>query len=413
MARDAFPAVFTPIEAAHQLRAWAPGGSFAARFHPLNSECAEAVAEDPDLRIFASPNTPFITSSAGHGAQVAADELPELLIVSASLAHNARGKSSEDREGFLEEVAATFYAFRRLIAGEEVTALTLLAFDGLSLRDGAQVETPWGLLRPATEIDAATAPMNLTPTVVLVIERPCRLIVGEDFDPDGLTAFRAEIGRATELLRLAALLGIEREDRITLGHVWSTDVEPVLLSGFGFGSPRGTRAHRAMFFPPGAYVETGGDPLTEDEEGVLQEWAELVERHHDPAIDIAVGRTLTALLERDEPQDALIDAVVALENLFGHGEDSEVTFRVTTAAALLLEPDPTKRAELRSKLSKVYTARSKVIHGASTGSLQIPERKEEAIEAAIGSLRALFSERPHLIADKERGIRLILGTADA
>jgi hypothetical protein len=168
-----------------------------------------------------------------------------------------------------------------------------------------------------------------------------------------------------------------------------------------------------MFFRHGGPARTGGEPLTEEEERQLDEWATLVERHYDPVIEIAVRRTITAILERNEPPDALIDAVIALENLFGHGGTTEVIFRVTAAVAHLLEPDPTERAAFRSKLGKVYDARSKVIHGAAiTAKVKLPERKEEAIEAAIGSLRALFAERPHLISDTERGMRLILGTTD-
>jgi Apea-like HEPN len=124
-------------------------------------------------------------------------------------------------------------------------------------------------------------------------------------------------------------------------------------------------------------------------------------------------RTISALLEREEAQDALIDAVIALENLFGSANATgEVVFRVTTAAAHLLEPDPAKRTAKRKKLSKIYDARSKVIHGVTiTKRMKLPERKEEAIEAAVGSLRAFCAERPHLIADRDRGLRLILGTA--
>jgi hypothetical protein len=89
-----------------------------------------------------------------------------------------------------------------------------------------------------------------------------------------------------------------------------------------------------------------------------------------------------------------------------------VGFRVTAAAAHLLEPDPASRAELKSKLSKVYDARSKVIHGASLTGRVLSQRREEAIDAAVDSLRAFFLERPHLIADPDRGMRLILGTSD-
>ena len=374
----------------------------------------EALRDDPQLKIFAPPNEPFITSSSGHGSLFQTGQLPGLLIASASLAHDAKGTSTEDLEGFLDEVEETLQAFRRLIAGEEVTAITLVTFDGLTLRSGSRVETPWGWLRAATEMEAAQTPMNVVPTVALVIERPTRFVIGEEFDHDAFKEVARRARAPIELLPLAALLGIERDDRIILGEVWSTQIEPALLSGYGVASPRGPRARHAMFFRHGAPARTGGEALAEEEERELQEWATLVERHYDPAIEVATTRTISALLERDAPQDALIDAVIALENLFGSADATgEVVFRVTTAAAHLLEPDPAKRTEQRRKLSKIYNARSKVLHGVVlTEKLKLSERKEEAIEAAVGSLRALFAERPHLIADRDRGLRLILGTAD-
>ena len=417
MAGDGFPSVFTPDEeyaevAAAMGRAWMPGGSFKAAEHPLHPEFMDALAEDPVLDIFAPPNEPFILSSVGQGQLIETGNLPGLLIASAAFTHDAKGKSTEDRDGFLEEVAQTLQAFRQLIAGEEVMALTLVAFDGLTLRSGTRVETPWGLLRAATEIEAATTPANVIPTVVLAIERPAHFTIGEEFGPDGVDeTIQERVRRAAELLPLAALLGIEREDRVSLGAVWWTHDEPTFRSGFQFWAPTGPRARRAMFFR-GTVANTGGEGLTEAEERRLHEWAILLDRHYDPAIEVAARRTISALLERDAPHDALIDAVIALESLFGHGGTTEVGFRVTAAAALLLEPDSANRAELRSKLGNIYDARSKVIHGSALTDTVVSQRRDEAIDTAIKSLRALFSERPHLIADRDRGMRLILGTAD-
>jgi hypothetical protein len=260
-------------------------------------------------------------------------------------------------------------------------------------------------------------PGGLVPTAILIITRPVRFEVGEprrdlDFDFEGVQAVQAKIDRAVEL-PLAALLGTERADYVLPGLVWSTNVEPVLVpSGYQIPYVTGPRARLMMFhrFP---MARSGGEALTEEEESRLHDWAELVERHYDSAIRIAVQRTIGALLERTDAQDSLIDAVIALENLFGHGDTSEVTFRVTAALTLLLEPDPLKRPALRRELTEVYRARSKVIHGSTiTGKISLNELKERAITTAVESLRMLFVERPHLIPDRDRGIRLILRTVD-
>jgi hypothetical protein len=110
-------------------------------------------------------------------------------------------------------------------------------------------------------------------------------------------------------------------------------------------------------------------------------------------------------------EDALIDAVIAWENLFGAGGRSETVFRVTGALAILLEPVPSARPARRSELAKIYDLRSRVMHGSEVNPGEVYKRKDQAIDVAIEALRRLFGERPALIADSERAMSLLLGTA--
>lgn len=126
--------------------------------------------------------------------------------------------------------------------------------------------------------------------------------------------------------------------------------------------------------PGSEYVGGATDPslaeppapahLTEEQADGLVAWAERVARFYHPSIAVAMRRTLSAVAERrSSAEDTLRDAVIEWENLFGTGGTSEMTFRVTTALALLLDPDPASRPALRKELSKVYDLRSKVAHG--------------------------------------------------
>ena len=182
MAEDAHRSVFTsdpqePVESAI-LRGytWLPGGAFRAREHASHSAFYEALASDPELRIFAPPREPFIGSSSGHGMMVQRDSLPGLVIASASATIVARGASTKDRDVYVAEVEATLAAFRRLVAGEEGEALTVIAFDGLSLAPDARLETPWGKLRAASEIEAggigSAVPPAVTSPGIDVIRKP-------------------------------------------------------------------------------------------------------------------------------------------------------------------------------------------------------------------------------------------------
>ena len=153
--------------------------------------------------------------------------------------------------------------------------------------------------------------------------------------------------------------------------------------------------------------------LAENDLPSITLWAERVDRHDHPSIHIAVSRTVSAAGERDRPDDGLIDAVIAWENLFGHGGTTEVGFRVTSALTLLVERNVDRREEQRRELQRLYDARSKIVHGAEIGGrLNLNEAWEKAVEVAVEALRILFGTRPALIANRERGLRLILGLPD-
>lgn len=148
--------------------------------------------------------------------------------------------------------------------------------------------------------------------------------------------------------------------------------------------------------------------LSTDEQQQLAEWCALVDTHHHPSLDVAIRRGLSAVRDRIDTEDALIDAVIAMESLFGHGGETEVTFRVTSAIAILLEDESEARAAFRSRLGKIYKSRSKVVHGGTSDSSRLHEHKEEAIAVMLRCFRALFASAPHLLADRDRGMRLIL-----
>ena len=85
---------------------------------------------------------------------------------------------------------------------------------------------------------------------------------------------------------------------------------------------------------------------------------------------------------------SLIDALIAWENLVG--TTSEVTFRVTVALAKPLEPDPTKRRDLRKELAKIYDIRSRVVHGATVEASVIDKACSDAIDIAVCALHICY-----------------------
>ena len=164
-------------------------------------------------------------------------------------------------------------------------------------------------------------------------------------------------------------------------ETWSTFVLP-FQGGFGYSQP---------IVP--ARVQT-----VVDLEGVsdLEEWARTIEAAHSPTVDIAATRLVSAIAHRTDRVDALIDGVMVWENLLG--TSTEVTFRVTSALAKSLEPDPSRRRSLRKSLADVYGIRSRIIHGAAVEQSEANEAARQAIDAGVRLLRQFYRRGPDWLA---------------
>ena len=140
-------------------------------------------------------------------------------------------------------------------------------------------------------------------------------------------------------------------------------------------------------------------------------WTTRIKDSRVDGIDIAIRRILRAISERSEPEDILVDAVIAWENLFGSNQ--ETVLRVTSTLAWLIEPDSsTERSTLQSRLKKLYNLRSGVVHGKVKRSAALKTEPQEAVSIALQSLAILFEHRSDLLAldgSDSRSNALILG----
>jgi len=153
--------------------------------------------------------------------------------------------------------------------------------------------------------------------------------------------------------------------------------------------------------------------LRETDLGNVSTWCSLVESRHHRKLNVAASRLLRAVRERDQPDDALVDAVISLEALFGVGEVSETTFRVSAACARLLEADLAKRQEVRKRIADAYGARSRLVHGAQLEAQDIerpprccPELRNRSLPCPVEP-----ETRPHRLRESRIGhsVGVILG----
>jgi hypothetical protein len=175
---------------------------------------------------------------------------------------------------------------------------------------------------------------------------------------------------------------------------------------------------RKVFEPLGAYTGSA-EPERHVSVGTLEErdlppfeeWIERIERLYSSALRVPVKRCLSAFVERAGPDDSLIDLAIALDSLFGGQQ--ETTFRVSAAVAWLLGEDSDDRLRLLNETTRVYGARSDVVHGREISDQKATEQQRRGERIVLGVLEALFTRRPDLIEDAERAKKLILDVPPA
>jgi hypothetical protein len=396
--------------------------------HPKAKRFQEAVLADP---VFGStfgadePNTGrsatiYRSTFRSNGIQLSM--LSEVVLVNAWRRATDRGQQPTIEE-FCNLAREQFRFMRVALTGQVQPITVRLAFTGILLPPGTEWRTSAGIrIRETTDQDRQLAPealkrqhtgtdatgtttiVNYDGDVVVELERPfkAQALPRPADDPfsifDGLASGDA-LERLTTRLRLSLMLAVRREHRVQLAPTWQYFEDP-----FDFG--------RLISWADSTQV-VGLMPtqLTSEEVAAWQEWFQLLENPDADRVHLALSRVIQASAERRDPSDVLVDSVIAWENLFGT-KDGEPTLRVTASLAILLEQDPTARLALRSKLAKIYTLRSKVVHGSGMPTKHEIALCQEALDVVIRALQVLLRDRTDVLAQPDGGLRslhLIMG----
>ena len=304
-----------------------------------------------------------------------------------------------DEPTFVRTVLDNFEELRRAVRGEKVRALAVAGIAGVALPEGVEAKTPWGILRPAPETPRDLSFLFRRPKTTCILTDVRLVTVKLDSAPQPQHEFdQSEMSspKAGLLLSLAcALASSDTSNPAGPIVTWRTLVLP-FQSGLGYwhaGAPFALRQ-------PASLESAVSD---------LEEWGRRIDSHHASSLDVAATRVVSAIAHRHDRADALIDAVMAWENLLG--TETEVTFRVSASLSKLLEADIGKRIEMKNRLSKIYGIRSRIVHGAVADPSDIIEAARTAVDVAIRALRVFYSHRTDLISRKsmERADLLLLG----
>ncbi|WP_329017956.1 HEPN domain-containing protein [Micromonospora rifamycinica] len=230
----------------------------------------------------------------------------------------------------------------------------------------------------------------------VVIGEP-RIEASEVIWPKSMEKERARIADILTHTFFAAALASENNPPAACTHLWTAIVDP-----FTFGCHMSYRAD--VLAPVGHYQ------LSPSEVSELRAWAERLTSAPVNKFEIPRRRILSALAERRDPIDGFIDAVIAWESLFAGTDQGELSFRICAAMSKLLFEGAADRLAEHKKLVKLYTKRSKVLHGAQEISISDAiESRDYAIEVALECVKKLYLQYPDLLQDADRSKKIILG----
>jgi hypothetical protein len=344
-----------------------------------------ALMADP-ISALMGDGTAFYTSSGmGYGAPNA------YRIAECSLATaEQRVRMLCDREAptFISEAVENLRRMRRLVATGTCSVPVAVGFWNVEIPSGTELAGPrGGRLRSGRESDPHV-PMAARATLVLDTTCEVGLSIGETPPPAG-DRFWAGVDALTaeeKFVSLAGLLAGPSNDE-------------------GLSMPVLAWTHIFDPFQPyvGRFVSAPSGPPTPafsaSRLGELEEWIERLDAGYHPSIRVAVSRTLSAVTERGPSDDALIDYVIALENLFGR-PGPKLELRISSALARLLGRTRKERSEIAQRSRLVYRARSQLVHGEELSEAD-EHPQDQAQHLVLQALRALFTTHSHLIADRD------------
>lgn len=365
----------------------------------LEQSFQDAVLEDASLRkLFNGPaDIPLeifgnTYDSLGRGGGV------QLAVLSSTILENAAqiskfGDASFD--AFVNAACEQIKIVRGAIDETPVRVPAFALFVGTGMPEGHELKLKSGTLHPVSQKHFGLFPNSAMPSktdegfIGMVLETTVEyklFIVPEDWEREGkdwpIDFTRDSFYEELQNIELGTTLATIGDEPVKTRNTAEILFSPLSISGASYKTGgRGVSTTRML--KPDEFEEVRG-------------WIGAANVTDTSKIRLAIRRYLSATNERLKDDDALIDAVIGLENLFG--EKSEMTFVVSNSTARLLGRNEAEKTKIFEEVKKIYRARSTIVHGQKE--LPYEEKKnyrDRAVFYLANSLKKFLKDNAELL----------------
>lgn len=323
--------------------------------------------------------------------------------------------SRQSLEEFVDISSSYICLIRKAINGEAVTSPTFIFFDGSGLTLGQKINLKDGDLCPVTaEMLPFLPPQAFTlpqfepiqpnDVIGMMLVTNTELNIGIKHNPIDKEWDKAHlpsqmkttgsIHKKASSIVLGTILATSSNKTAKLRHVGEILINPFRYS-----------INIIRSWSQKADISI----IDKHQNKEIEEWINIIKDIDTSKISMATRRFLLSTTSRTSSADSLIDAVIGLENLFG--TKSEIAFAISNSVARLLEDDFEKRDAIFKEVKKIYSTRSKILHGGGEiEPKELSEDRSKAIYYLSSCIKILLKDKNELLemssADRVKTIAL-------
>ncbi|MPS31179.1 MULTISPECIES: hypothetical protein [unclassified Salinivibrio] len=364
---------------------------------PVSKQVQKRMAADPALsRLFTTSGKEpqqtcgYYKDASGHRGVVSLASLPVSILVNSYDLMRIRGVVSPDT--FVETVQEMLEMARSLADGEVAHIPMFVGFRNAALTNLAELDTKWGSVRRYTPgiaeyVLQAASLMAKRRDNGFMLESGYAFAINfgdfledDDWPEEVLDATTEQ--QTTELnIVLCMALCYLGEHKAFVAPEWVWRIDPFSLD------------NRRQDF--GSVAETD-DPVAISETDLvdIERWSMLVDDTDSRGIRLAMSRLYTAA-KKPDTQDALVDVIIALRNIFAASEDI-IPIKKALSHILERETDVT----LIDRLAEDWQA---LLTGEFDASPElISEKVYECVQLCLTCLHYFYLHAPSLISRSDR-----------